>query len=102
VNLVQLDGSPHDWMEGRGPQLTALGMQDGASGKILATQFFSSETSQGYFRLLQSLLPRHGVPVAFYGDRSAIFTRNDDHWSVRLVVSRPRVIESSETRPLRP
>jgi len=80
--LVQLDGSPHDWLEGRGPQLTALGMQDDASGKILAAQFFLSETSQGYFRLLQSLLRRYGVPVAFYGDRSGVFTRNDDHWSL--------------------
>jgi hypothetical protein len=79
---VQLDGSPHDWLEGRGPLLTALGMQDDASGKILAAQFFPSETSQGYFRLLQSLLRRHGVPVAFYGDRSGVFTRNDDHWSL--------------------
>ncbi len=26
--LVQLDGSPHDWLEGRGPHLTALGMQE--------------------------------------------------------------------------
>src|SRR5260370_239896 len=41
--LVQLDGSPHDWLEGRGPQLTALGMQDDATGKILAAQFFPSE-----------------------------------------------------------
>ena len=80
--LVQLDGSPHDWLEGRGPQLTALGMQDDASGKILAAQFFLSETAEGYFRLLQSLLRRYGVPVAFYGDRSGIFTRNDDHWSL--------------------
>jgi transposase len=80
--LVQLDGSPHDWLEGRGPLLTALGMQDDASGKILAAQFFSSETSAGYFRLLQSLLRRYGVPLAFYGDRSGIFTRNDDHWSI--------------------
>ena len=80
--LVQLDGSPHDWLEGRGPLLTALGMQDDASGKILAAQFFPSETSQGYFRLLQSLLRRHGVPIAFYGDRSGVFTRNDDHWSI--------------------
>jgi hypothetical protein len=79
---VQLDGSPHDWLEGRGPQLTALGMQDDASGKILAAQFLLSETSQGYFRLLQSLLRRYGVPVAFYGDRSGVFTRNDDHWSL--------------------
>jgi transposase len=80
--LVQLDGSPHDWLEGRGPRLTALGMQDDASGKILAAHFFPSETAEGYFHLLQSLLQRHGVPVAFYGDRSGVFTRNDHHWSL--------------------
>ena len=80
--LVQLDGSPHDWLEGRGPRLTALGMQDDASGKILAAQFFPAETAEGYFHLLQSLLHRFGVPTAFYGDRSSIFVRNDDHWTV--------------------
>src|ERR1700693_901787 len=80
--LVQLDGSPHDWLEGRGPRLTALGMQDDATGKILAAQFFPSETAEGYFRLLHSLLRRFGVPVAFYGDRSGIFVRNDDHWTI--------------------
>ncbi len=31
--LVQLDGSQHDWLEGRGPQLTALGMQDDAESQ---------------------------------------------------------------------
>jgi transposase len=80
--LVQLDASPHHWLQGRGPLLTALGMQDDASGKILAAQFFPSETAEGYFHLLQSLLRRYGVPVAFYGDRSGVFTRNDDHWSL--------------------
>ena len=80
--LVQLDGSPHDWLEGRGPRLTALGMQDDASGMILAARFFSSETTKGYFHLLQSLLRRSGVPLAFYGDRSGVFVRHDDRWSV--------------------
>ena len=80
--LVQLDGSPHDWLEGRGPLLAALGMQDDATGKILAAQFFPSETAEGYFHLLQSLLLRCGVPVAFYGDRSGVFVRNDNHWSI--------------------
>jgi len=80
--LVQLDGSPHDWLEGRGPLLTALGMQDDATGKILAAEFFPSETAQGYFRLLHNLLRRFGVPVAFYGDRSGIFVHNDDHWTL--------------------
>jgi transposase len=80
--LVQLDGSPHDWLEGRGPRLTALGMQDDATGKILAAQFFPAETAQGYFRLLQRLLRRFGVPTAFYGDRSGIFLRHDDFWTL--------------------
>ena len=80
--LVQLDGSPHDWLEGRGPRLTILGMQDDATGKVLAARFFLSETAQGYFHLLQSLLQRCGVPLAFYGDRSGIFTRNDERWSL--------------------
>src|SRR5712692_5169387 len=60
--LVLLDGSPHDWLEGRGPLLTALGLQDDATGKILAAQFFPTETSEGYFRLLQRLLRRYGIP----------------------------------------
>jgi transposase len=80
--LVQLDGSPHDWLEGRGPRLTALGMQDDATGNILAAQFFPSETAFGYLSLLRQLVQRHGVPLAFYGDRSGIFVRNDDAWNL--------------------
>jgi len=72
--LVQLDGSPHDWLEGRGPLLTALGLQDDATGKILA--------AFGYLSLLRQVLCRYGVPLAFYGDRSSIFQRNDDSWSI--------------------
>src|SRR5712692_2751835 len=80
--LVQLDGSPHDWLEGRGPRLTALGMQDDATGKILAAQFFLTETTFGYLCLLRQLLRRFGVPLALYGDHSGIFVRNDDFWTV--------------------
>ena len=80
--LIQLDGSPHDWLQGRGPRLTALGLQDDATGKILAAQFFPSESAAGYLSLLRQLLRHRGIPLAFYGDRSGIFVRNDDFWSV--------------------
>jgi transposase len=80
--IVQLDGSPHDWLEGRGPQLTVLGFQDDATGKILEASFFAGETTEGYFHLLRRLLSHCGVPLAFYGDRNGIFVRNDDHWTV--------------------
>src|SRR5712691_1529158 len=82
AELVQLDGSPHDWLEGRGPLLTALGMQDDATGKILAAQFFPAETTFGYLCLLQQMVCRYGVPLALYGDHSGVFVRNDDYWSV--------------------
>ncbi len=82
AELVQLDGSPHDWLEGRGPLLTALGMQDDATGKILAAQFFPSETTFGYLCLLYQMVCRYGVPLALYGDHSGVFVRNDDYWSV--------------------
>jgi len=80
--IVLLDGSPHDWLQGRGPRLTALGFQDDATGKILEASFFTGETTEGYFLLLRRLLSRFGVPVALYGDRNGIFVRNDDHWTV--------------------
>ena len=57
-------------------------MQDDATGKILAAQFFPSESATGFLSLLRQLLRRHGVPLAFYGDHSGIFVRNDDFWSV--------------------
>jgi hypothetical protein len=57
-------------------------MQDDATGKILAARFFPTKTAFGYLRLLRQLLRRFGVPLAFYGDHSGIFVRNDDAWSV--------------------
>src|SRR6267378_5163544 len=95
AELVQLDGSPHDWLEGRGPHLTALGMQDDATGKILAAQFFPSETTFGYLCLLRQLLRRYGVPLAFYGDHSGIFVRNDDAWTVEEQLAGKRQPPSS-------
>jgi hypothetical protein len=80
--LLLLDGSPHDWLENRGPQITLLGFQDDATGKVLVAEFFSAETAHGYFRLFRRLLRRYGVPLALYGDHHSIFVRNDDHWTV--------------------
>ena len=79
--MLQLDGSPHDWLQGRGPHMTLLGYQDDATGKVVDAEFFSSEESFGYFLLLRRILRRYGVPLSLYGDQSSIFVRNDDHWT---------------------
>ncbi len=80
--MLQVDGSPHDWLEGRGPQLTLLGFQDDATGKVVGAEFFPAETAYGYFRVWRGVLRRYGVPLSLYGDRCGVFVRNDDHWTL--------------------
>jgi hypothetical protein len=56
-----------------------LGLQDDATGKILAAQFFPSETALGYLTLLRQLLRRHGTPLAFYGVQIVLGTWRRAH-----------------------
>lgn len=71
--LVQLDGSHHDWFQGRGEQLVLLGAVDDATGKLLAARFHPSESTLGYFLLLEDLVRAHGLPLALYSDKHAVF-----------------------------
>ncbi len=71
--LLQIDGSPHDWLEARGPRMTLLAGVDDATGKILGALFRQQEDAQGYFLLLQQIVKRYGRPLAIYRDRHSIF-----------------------------
>jgi transposase len=71
--LVQVDGSPHDWLEGRGPRLTLVGGIDDATGVIVAARFSPTEDGEAYLRMLLAMCRGHGVPAAVYRDRSGIF-----------------------------
>jgi helix-turn-helix protein len=81
-SLVQIDGSPHDWLQGRGPAMTLLGAIDDASGQVLALHFRPTEDLHGYLTLCQQLFTTHGLPLALYGDRLNVFVRNDPHWTL--------------------
>src|SRR5215470_9565044 len=80
--LVQIDGSPFAWLEGRGPELMLLGAIDDATSEILALQFRPTEDVHGYTALFQQLFTTHGLPLAIYGDRLNLLVRNDEHWSI--------------------
>ena len=71
--LLQIDGSRHDWLQGRGPRMTLLAGIDDATGKLLGALFRPQEDSQGYFLLLEQIVERHGRPLAIYRDRHSIF-----------------------------
>ena len=72
--LVQADGSPHDWLEGRGKRMDLLVMIDDATSKTVA-RFYPGETTEGYMDLLGRYLRKRGRGrmVALYTDRNSIF-----------------------------
>lgn len=70
--MLQIDGSPHDWLEGRGPWLTLIGGIDDATGYTWA-RFEKAETTWGYMELMRGIFISHGMPLSLYSDRHSIF-----------------------------
>ena len=79
---MQIDGSRHDWLEGRGPRMTLLAGVDDATGKIVGALFRPQEDSQGYFLLLRQIVERYGRPLTLYRDRHSIFQENTKKLSI--------------------
>lgn len=71
--LIQIDGSPHDWFEGRAPHCCLLVFIDDATGELMALRFVDTETTLGYMGLLEEYVHQHGLPAALYSDRHSIF-----------------------------
>jgi len=74
--MLQVDGSQHDWLEGRGPRLVLIGAVDDATGAMVHALFREQEDAQGYFQLLRESVRKHGIPLSWYSDRHGIFQRN--------------------------
>jgi transposase len=70
--LVQFDGSHHDWFEGRGPGCCLITMIDDAR-KIRLSQVFEEETMFGAMIVLKMWIEQHGIPEAMYCDKKNAF-----------------------------
>jgi hypothetical protein len=70
--LLQIDGSPFDWLAGRGPQACLIGAIDDATGKVVFLGFRPSEDQVGYLLLLRSIAQHYGLPMGLYHDRHTI------------------------------
>jgi hypothetical protein len=71
--LVQIDGSDHEWFEDRGPRCTLLVFIDDATSRLMELRFAEAESTFDYFAATRRYLGRHGKPVAFYSDKASIF-----------------------------
>jgi len=74
--LVQIDGSPHDWFEGRREECCLLVYVDDATGKIKNLRFEEGETCAGYFKTTLEYINQFGLPLAWYTDKDSIFKNN--------------------------
>lgn len=74
--LIQLDGSHHDWFEGRAAKCCLLVLIDDATSRIVQARFEEAETTLGYFRCMHQYLRHSGRPLAVYSDRYGVFSVN--------------------------
>lgn len=74
--LVQIDGSPHDWFEGRGPRCVLLNFVDDATGRLMHLSLVEAETTFNYFAAVRAYITAHGKPRAFYSDKFSVFRVN--------------------------
>ena len=76
-SMVQMDGSHHDWFEGRASRCVLMVLIDDASSVTYAW-FYPAETTVAAFDAFGRWVKRHGVPRSIYVDRHAIY-RDEDH-----------------------
>jgi len=72
-DLVQIDGSEHDWFEGRGPRAVMMVMVDDATNKTLA-RFYPAEDTSSAYDIFDRYVSLYGMPVALYPDCDSIYT----------------------------
>ena len=70
--LVQMDGSWHDWLERRGAWCCLMVMVDDATGRAFA-RFYDRETLAAAFDIFSRYVGSHGLPLALYVDKAGIY-----------------------------
>ncbi len=70
--LVQVDTSIHDWLEGRGEEFVLISMIDDATSRLWA-RFFPSDSTVTNMLALRGYLRKHGRPLAIYADKASHF-----------------------------
>jgi transposase len=72
--LVQMDGSFHDWLEGRGPGGCLMNMTDDATSEV-ELRLGEEETIWAAANTLQAWIEKRGVPQALYVDWKNVYKR---------------------------
>jgi len=75
--LVQFDGSHHDWFEGRGAESCLYVCVDDSTGKIYA-RFGISENTEDAMKTMWEYVLLNGIPKSIYLDRHSVYYSEDN------------------------
>ncbi len=100
--MIQFDGSDHDWLEGRNKGLkrcALLAHIDDATGKLMQAVFAKNESLREVFKATKKYLLIHGKPVSLYIDRHSIYKKNQRNMLDRGSLTQfERAIEELNTK----
>jgi transposase len=86
--MVQMDGSVHDWFEGRGPRCFVMSMVDDATGTTLLL-FSQEETTFAAMLLLEAWVKLYGIPVSLYVDRKNVYVTDREQTQEEQLTAMP-------------
>lgn len=75
-SMAQMDGSRHDWFEGRGQKCVLMVLIDDATSRTYA-RFYEAETTEAAFDVFGRWVQRRGLPRSLYVDRHSIYRDED-------------------------
>ena len=73
--MLQMDGSHHDWFEGRGPECVLMGYIDDATGKVNG-RFYDYEGTMPAMDSFKRYIKRYGIPQSVYLDKHSTYKSN--------------------------
>lgn len=70
--MIQIDGSHHDWLEGRGSKMVLMGYIDDATGRVFG-RFYPYEGTTPVLDSFKSYIRQYGVPTSVYLDKHTTY-----------------------------
>lgn len=98
--MVQLDGSVHNWFEDRAPRCTLIAFIDDATSRIQYLEFTTGETTENLMRTTRTYLETHGKPAAFYMDRGGVYKVNLNNPDDDRLTQYGRALEELDIIPI--
>ena len=100
--MLQMDGSHHDWFEGRGPKCVLMGYIDDATGRVYG-RFYGYEGTIPAMDSLKRYITEYGLPMSVYLDKHTTYkswVRKDEFQEVEPISQFGRALSELGVRKL--